>query len=392
MLHRMTLRVLPRLTMAVTDEPVRKRKRLVMLVPGLVAFALYRLAKQVDPLSDPLTLLGVSGLISAVTALWAYRVGRAAPLVAVWKEDGARLLGWLVGWIGFAYGVQLSLLVLALLRVLVQYDFLRHPDGPAMMAIIIACTSVARDAFEIGHVRLLQRKGEPVMTFPDGAPLRRLLRKQPGPLTQWTVLAACLTAALSMGVAQTSEAGRSELGQFTVVSLIAGSLALVAYLAGEQRLHPSTPGAIASILPEPAKTGSFPMERARSRTGGWRALLSSVGWAELFRFWWWPGLAFAATYYLVLAGMAAFLFRLDQTDRLMQGMIAGMVGGIMALYCYYLGYRRHVEDQVQQMVPASLLRCPFVMGILSKASSPQSSAIGQQLQKLSTDSVQGRRG
>jgi hypothetical protein len=39
---------------------------------------------------------------------------------------------------------------------------------------------------------------------------------------------------------------------------------------------------------------------------------------------------------------------------------------MMAAYCYYLGHRRHVENQIKQVVPPSLLRCPFVMGILSK--------------------------
>ena len=42
MLHRMTMRVVPALTVAVTEEGFRSRKRLVMVVPGLVSFALYR--------------------------------------------------------------------------------------------------------------------------------------------------------------------------------------------------------------------------------------------------------------------------------------------------------------------------------------------------------------
>ena len=46
MLHRLALRVLPSLTLPVTEDSVRKRKRLVMFVPGLVAFACYRAAKQ----------------------------------------------------------------------------------------------------------------------------------------------------------------------------------------------------------------------------------------------------------------------------------------------------------------------------------------------------------
>ena len=115
MLHRMALRVLPSLSLAVTESSVRKKKRIVMFVPGLVAFAVYRLAKLLLPLSEPIVLLAVSGLVSLVTALFAYRVGRATGWGNILREDGNRLLAWLGGWIGFVYGVQLSLLVLALL-------------------------------------------------------------------------------------------------------------------------------------------------------------------------------------------------------------------------------------------------------------------------------------
>jgi hypothetical protein len=364
MLHRLTLRVLPRLTLAVTEASVRKRKRLVMLAPGLVAFAVYRAVKRLDPLSDPFLLLALAGLVSAATALWAYRVGRQASLLISWKEDGARFFGWLCGWIGFVYGVQLALMVLALLKVLVQYDFLRHPDGPAMMAIIIACTSVARDAFEIGHVRRLQRQGESVLTFPDGAALRVLFREQPGRLVRWALLAGFGGALVALITAGLGQVGRSEVGQFVVVTLFAGSVALWAYLDGEHR------------------------------PGGWRAVLGSVGWPELFRFWWWPGLAFAATYYLVLAGGLSFLFGLDLTGTVSQGALAWVVSGVMALYCYYLGCRRNLEDRVQQQVPAFLLRCPFVLGLLSKskavpdaASSERSIARGE----IALEEV-GRRG
>ena len=39
----------------------------------------------------------------------------------------------------------------------------------------------------------------------------------------------------------------------------------------------------------------------------------------------------------------------------------------MSLYGYYLGHRRSVEDRLAQTIPASLLRCPFVIGISSKS-------------------------
>jgi len=340
MLHRLALRVLPGLALAVTEESVRKRKRLIMLVPGFVAFAVYRLLKQVMPLSDPLALLCVSWLISSATELAAYRIGRQASIPRIWEEDGARRLAWLVGWIGFVYGFHLSLMVLALLRILVNYDFLRHPDGPAMMAIIIACTSVARDAFEIGHVRWLQQAGKPVLTFPDGAPLRTLAREQPVKLLRWPLVGGGICALIALVLSALGAPGRSDIGQLAAVTVVGGTVALWAYLAGEQR-----------------------------QRSLW-ARLGQVGWAEVFRFWWWPGLAFAATYYLVLAGAVTFLLRVDGVRGAGHATMAGLVAGLMALYGYYLGYRRFQDDRAQQAVPAALLRCPFVVGILRKKGGP----------------------
>src|SRR5262245_18321709 len=174
MLHRMALRVLPSLSLAVTEDAVRKRKRIVMFVPGVVAFGIYRLAKHLLPLTDPRVLLTISGMVGLVTALVAYRVGRASAWNTVMLEDGKKLLTWMAGGIWFVYGVQLSLLVIALLW-LVGYDYLKHPDAPGMMAIIISCTAAARDAFEIGHVRRAALMGRPFPTFPNGIALRNLL-------------------------------------------------------------------------------------------------------------------------------------------------------------------------------------------------------------------------
>lgn len=334
----MVLRVLPSLSLAVTEESVRKRKRWVMFVPGLVAFAIYRLTKQIVPLSDAVTLLAMSGLVSAATAVWSYRMGRRVSLAQVWREDGMRRLAWLVGWIGFVYGVQLSLMVLALLKILANYDFLQHPDGPAMMAMIIACTSVARDAFEIGHVRLLQRQGEPIVTFPDGASFRDALGVRTGQIIRWALFPALGCAVTAVALGAVHDLAATGLAQLILVTLCAGSLSVWAYLAGERR------------------------------PGGWSAMMNAAGWMELFRYWWWPGLAFAATYYLSWAGLIFFVVQADVNGSLTRGAIAGAVAGMMAGYCYYLGYRRHVENQLRQIVPPSLLRCPFVMGILSKQS------------------------
>jgi hypothetical protein len=69
---------------------------------------------------------------------------------------------------------------------------------------------------------------------------------------------------------------------------------------------------------------------------------------------------------LALAGGVLFVFKWEMSSGVVQGLIAGLVAGMMVLYSYYLGQRRSVENRLQQSVPTSLLRCPFVMGILSK--------------------------
>ena len=70
MLHRMALRVLPSLSLAVTEDAVRKQKRIVMFVPGVVAFGIYRLAKQLLPLTEPTVLLTVSGMVGLSPPCW----------------------------------------------------------------------------------------------------------------------------------------------------------------------------------------------------------------------------------------------------------------------------------------------------------------------------------
>ena len=332
----MALRVLPSLSLAVTEDSVRKKKRIVMFVPGLVAFAVYRLAKLLLPLSEPIVLLAVSGLVALITSLLAYRIGRATAWGKILKEDGNRLLIWLGGWIGFVYGVQLSLLVLALLW-LVGYDYLKHPDGPAMMAIIISCTSVARDAFEIGHVRKVALMGRPFPTFPDGAALRTMVGNHAMEFGPW-VAVGLVIGALGASLGHLVEARQgAALVQLSAVAVLGGVVALGAYFGG-----------------------------LRSQ-GGWTHGLLQTKAGELLKYWWWPGLSFAATYYLVAAGCVIFLVKQPGIPTGYAMACGGFVTGLMALYCYYLGFRRQVEEQQGHSISSALLRCPFVMGILGKS-------------------------
>ena len=353
MLHRMALRVLPSLSLAVTEEAVRKKKRIVMFVPGLIAFVVYRLAKHLVPIAEPLALLAVSGAVAMATAALAYRVGRAAPWAEIMRQDGVRLLSWLVGWIGAVYGVQLSLLVLTLLWIM-NYSYLQHPDGPSMMAIIISCTSVARDAFEIGHVRRLSQMGRPFLTFPDGTPLRVLLQHKAGQLGPWVLAGLGLGVLASFPGMLIADAQGAALAQLLAVTVLGGGLTLCAYFGG---LYPSTP---------------------------WVQTLRRTTPGELVKYWWWPGMAFASTYYLVAMGLLLFVMRQPMITLGSAAVMGAIVTAIMALYGYYLGNRRHVEDEQAPQLSPGMLRCPFMMGILGKSTSVDGAAGGFALGKTGT--------
>ena len=341
MLHRLSLRVLPQLHLLVTDQPVRKRKRLVMLAPGLVAFGIYRLLKDVLPLSEPLVLLGLSGCVSALAAIWAYRQGRELSLQESFRQDGLRKWAWIVGWIGIAYGIQLSLLVLAILQVFVGYDFLLHPEGPAMMAMIIPCTSVTRDAFEIGLVQRLAREGTVVPTFPNGDALREWIPQQLAMVMKWGglaivggILSSWILFGLGLGPWQ-------PILQSLLVPVIVASISLLAFFAGE---------------------AVFEQGEGRRKTHTWLSCL----W-----FWLWPSLTFALTYFLVLIGLASYVFRIEQISQLGFVSIAASTGLLMTLYSLYLGWRKSYEERLVT-IPENIQRCPFVMGMLQQSKTPES--------------------
>jgi hypothetical protein len=306
-----------------------------MLAPGLVAFGIYRLLKDVLPLSEPLVLLGLSGCVSALAAIWAYGQGRGLSLQELRKWV------WIVGWIGMAYGMQLSLLVLAILQVFVGYDFLLHPEGPAMMAMIIPCTSVTRDAFEIGLVQRLSREGTVVPTFPNGDALREWIPQQLAMVMKWgglAIFAGILSSWMLFGLGLGSW---QPILQSVLVPVIVASISLLAFFAGE---------------------ALFEQGEGRRKPHTWLSCL----W-----FWLWPSLTFALTYFLVLIGMASYVFRIEQISQLGFVSIAASTGLLMTLYSLYLGWRKSYEERLVT-IPENIQRCPFVMGMLQQSKAAES--------------------
>jgi hypothetical protein len=334
MLHRMTLRVAPALTVAVTEEEFRRRKRILMVFPGLIAFALYQGLKATAWHDDIVPLLLASGLYSSVVALVAYAYGRERRAWELLMEEDRRMLAWIVLRIGFLYAVQLSLMVLALLKV-ATYSYLDHPDGPALMALIIASTSVARDAFEIGHIRLLQRQGQPFVTFPDGKALWALVTGR-GDL--WAMRVGVATVGVGLvylALTMLMPAATTDLGQLIVIGVLAGVACTLTYVQG---LHPSL----------------------KMREG-----LTRYSWRELLRFFLWPGMTFGWTYYLIADGAISFLLAIPDPPVWVRRLVTACTAGLLSLYGYYLGRSRWQEESLHATIPASLLRCPFISSILA---------------------------
>lgn len=205
-----------------------------------------------------------------------------------------------------------------------------------MMAVIISCSAVSRDAVEIGHLRWMESQGRSFLTFPDGGSFRGLLGRDPAGMLRSAAIGMLLCAVGSWIIGALFTGSMAPLAQLLMATVLGGSAALYAYLAG---------------LSAPAT---------------WKERARQTHWMELARFWWWPGFAFAATYFLVMYGIAEFVLRAAARSRVQFGILATGTGFLMGLYCYYLGARRAFEDRIHATVPSSMLRCPFITGILGK--------------------------
>ena len=202
--------------------------------------------------------------------------------------------------------------------------------------MVNSCTAVARDAFEIGHVRKLSLLGRPFLTFPDGEQFRELVQHRAWQLSPWVLAGLGLGAMASLSGVMITDVQGSALAQLLSVTVLGGGLALCAYFGG---LYPST---------------------------SWVHTLRQTAPGELLKYWWWPGMAFASTYYLVTMGLLLFVVGRPSITSGSAAVMGALVTAIMGLYGYYLGNRRHVEDEQAPQLSSGMLRCPFVMGILGK--------------------------
>ena len=93
--------------------------------------------------------------------------------------------------------------------------------------------------------------------------------------------------------------------------------------------------------------------------------LSGYTWSELTRFFLWPGVVFGWTYGLILLGMTNYLLLEPNPPLLWRVLMAASTVGVISLYCYYLGWCRWQEEKLHTGISPAVLRCPFILGILT---------------------------
>jgi len=64
-------------------------------------------------------------------------------------------------------------------------------------------------------------------------------------------------------------------------------------------------------------------------------------------------------------GAISFLMAVPNPPTWTRVLVTAGIGGLMSLYGYYLGRCRWQEEKLHATIPPSLLRCPFILGILT---------------------------
>ena len=175
-------------------------------------------------------------------------------------------------------------------------------------------------------------------TFPDGQALRQWLIKDVATLGKWNVAALLVSVMGSWGLWTAAPVDWQPLVQSIGVPVFVATVCLVAFLDGQGQL----------------------LRKSNEVSG------RSIHWLSGLWFWIWPSFTFAATYFLVLWGVLAFVLQVTEVSLGRFLGMAALTGLLMTTYTLFLGWRKSYEEQAL-VIPESVQRCPFVMGILQNS-------------------------
>lgn len=309
MLHRMKLRVL--YGHLLMDRAARRLKMRVILLSGFAVFPPFLLITYLVFFETRvifLTMIGfLSSLVCIPVGLYAYAKGFGRPLREIWRERPDEMK-WFSLKVGFLYSFALYWMILGIVEFLFGYQSFRA----ALISFV--ASAVARDGFEIGSLRARQEKSQRTI-FPDGRPIGELFwprtrggHPQTAPVSNLLLilLAAVIGGAVGALLGPVLE---NSLHQTLAVGGVIGLMATLAYT----RFLPALPGIV-----------------------------------QLVRFFIWPGLTMAATYFLILAYLLRIIFQVPLSPATDLAILTAACAGWMTLESLFLGLLKREADLAEK--------------------------------------------
>ncbi len=322
MLHRLKLRIL--YGHLLMDRAARRLKMRILLLSGFAVFPPFLLITYLIFFETRVVFLTMVGLLSSLVCipvgLYAYAKGFGRPLREIWRERPEEMK-WFSFKIGFLYSFALYWMILGIVEFLFGY----HAFRAALISFV--ASAVARDGFEIGYLRAREEKGRRTI-FPDGRPIGDLFwprtrggHPQTAPISNLLIILLAVVIGGVVGALLGPILGNSR-HQTLAVGIVIGLMATLAYT----RFLPSLPGIV-----------------------------------QLVRFFIWPGLTMAATYFLILAYLLRIIFQVPLSPAADLGILTAACSGWMTLEALFLGFLKR---------EAGLAEKPLQRGMTSTVSPP----------------------
>lgn len=295
MLHRMKLRVLYGDPLA-RDRSARRLKLRVIFLSGLAVFIPFLIITYYifsETRAVRLLIIGFLAALSCVpVVLYAYAKGFGRPVGELWRERPEEMKSLSLK-IGFLYGFALYWMILGIVEFLFGY----HSFRAALISFV--ASAAARDGFEIGYFRAREEKtgiksGRTI--FPDGRPLGELFQTGFATKTGLVLAAAAVAGAAGLFLGPLLPNPRH---QTIALGLLVGLLATLAYV--------------------------------------W-SLSSIPGPVPLVRFFLWPGVTMAITYFLILAYLFRIILQAPLSPAADFGLLMAACAGWMTLESLFLGH------------------------------------------------------
>lgn len=293
MLHRMKLRVVYGGQLA-KDKAARRLKMRVILLAGFAVFFPFLIITYFlfsETRATKLLFIGLLAALSCVpVVLYAYAKGFGRPLSEIWRERSDELK-WLAFKIGFLYGFALYWMILGIVEFLFGYQSFRA----ALISFV--ASAAARDGFEIGYLRGLEKeKKTTIKIFPDDRPIREMFS-----VTPLKIVLAVFTAMIGSGLIGLVLGPflPNPLHQSLAVGLVVGLVSTLSY---------------GLALETPA------MPRA------------------LIRYFIWPGFTMAVSYFLILAYLLRIIFQVTLPLSVDLALLMGFCAAWLCLESLFIAY------------------------------------------------------